>query len=369
MSAAHRTPLGTRVTDAVIDAGLLPDPLLRRAVRRLLAARARAADAGGPAERARRRAHLLAELSAGPVTVAVDDANAQHYEVPTGLFALMLGPRLKYSSAWWPEGVADLAAAEDAMLERTMATAELSDGQDVLELGCGWGSLTLWMAEHHPRSRIVAVSNSRTQREHIEARARERGLTNVTVLTADVADLGVSVHTDVVRDGAFDRIVTVEMLEHVRGHAALGRRMAGWLRPDGRLFVHVFAHRSDPYLFETGGGGDWMARHFFTGGMMPSVDWLPEVLDGFDVEEQRVLDGTHYARTLAAWLARLDADREGALEALGSATDRRLARARLRRWRTFTIACEELFATAGGTEWVVALARFRPRPTSGPTTG
>jgi cyclopropane-fatty-acyl-phospholipid synthase len=355
-------PLTVRLTDALVDSGLVPDAVLRRAIRRLLASRRAAITAGGPAARAARRADLLARLSEGPVTLAVDDANAQHYEVPTGLFETMLGPRLKYSSALWPVGVDGLAAAEEAMLARAGELAGLHDGQDVLELGCGWGSLSLWMAEHHPSSRIVAVSNSRTQRVFIEGRARERGLANLTVLTADVADLGVSAHTDVVAPGRFDRVVSVEMFEHVRNHRELGRRIASWLRPDGRLFVHVFAHRSDPYLFETGQRADWMARHFFTGGMMPSVDWLPEALDAFEPEVTEVVDGTHYARTLAAWLARLDAQRDVALAVLGEGVGARVARARLARWRVFTIACEELFAFDGGQEWVVALARFRPRP-------
>jgi cyclopropane-fatty-acyl-phospholipid synthase len=353
-----------RLVDGVIDRALLPDPLLRAAIRRLLRSRARAVVAGGPAARSARRAALLAELSEGPVTVATAEANRQHYEVPTELFERMLGPRLKYSSAWWPEGVTDLAAAELAMLERTAAAALLEDGQDVLELGCGWGSLTLWMAEQHPRSRIVAVSNSTTQREHIEASARRRGLDNVTVRTGDVARLGVDEHTDVVGEGRFDRVVSVEMFEHVRNHRELGRRIAGWLRPEGRLFVHVFAHRSDPYLFETGVRGDWMARNFFTGGMMPSHDWLPDAIDALEPELHEWIDGTHYARTLRAWLDRLDAAAPRVLARFGEDLDARRSRAELARWRTFTIACEELFAHDEGAEWGVTHLRFR-RPTVG----
>lgn len=354
-----RPPIGARLVDAVVDRRALPDRLLRAVIRRLLAARSRAVTAGTPAERAQRRATLLAALSEGPVTLAVEEANRQHYEVPTGFFERMLGPRLKYSSAWWPEGVEDLGAAEEAMLERSATTALLEDGQDVLELGCGWGSLTLWMAERFPRSRIVAVSNSRTQREHIESVARERGLDNVVVRTADVSRLGVDAHTDVVRPEAFDRVVSVEMFEHVRNHRELGERIAAWLRPGGRLFVHVFAHRSDPYLFETGERGDWMARHFFTGGMMPSQDWLPSALSSLDVESLEWIDGTHYARTLRAWLHRLDEDASAILALFAEDLGAPRARVELARWRTFTIACEELFAFDGGREWGVSHLRMR----------
>lgn len=356
---AERTRSGARIVDAVIDRALLPDVVLRAVIRRLLAARSRAVTAGPEAARTERRAALLATLSDGPVTVAVAEANRQHYEVPTEFFERMLGPRLKYSSAWWPEGVDDLAGAEEAMLARTAAAALLEDGQDVLELGCGWGSLTLWIAEHHPASRIVAVSNSRTQREHIEAAARRRGLANVVVRTGDVARLGVDEHTDLVRADAFDRVVSVEMFEHVRNHRELGRRIAGWLRPEGRLFVHVFAHRTDPYLFETGERADWMARHFFTGGMMPSHDWLIAALAPLEPELHEWIDGTHYARTLRAWLDRLDAVAPEVIERFTADLGERRARAELARWRTFTIACEELFAHDGGREWGVSHLRLR----------
>ena len=336
--------------DAVVDSGRLPDPLLRSTIRGLLRVR-RASEAPASEE-------LAAELFAGPVTVAVDAANAQHYEVPAEFFELILGPRLKYSSAWWPEGVTTLAAAEEAMLDLTCRRAGIADGQDVLELGCGWGSLTLWMAERHPGARIVAVSNSTTQRAHILARATERGLDNVTVLTADVGELGVSAHTDVVAPGRFDRVVSVEMFEHVRNHRELGRRIARWLRPGGELFVHVFAHRSQPYLFEVGGAGDWMARHFFTGGMMPSEDWIPNAVDVLEHRQTWRFDGRHYTRTLAAWRELLEERREETLAVLAGGTTAAEAERRWNRWRTFLIACEELFAARRGREWGVVHHRM-----------
>lgn len=339
------------LVDAVVDGGRVPDAVLRGAIRLLL--RGRRGRPGPDVDT------LARELWSGPVTVAADAANLQHYEVPAAFFTLMLGPHLKYSSAWWPTGVTTLAEAEEAMLDLTCQRAGIADGQDVLELGCGWGSLTLWMAARYPGARIVAVSNSATQREHILARAAERGLANVTVLTADVAALGVSAHTDIVAPGRFDRVISVEMLEHVRDHRELGRRIARWLRPGGELFVHVFAHRRTPYLFEVGGAGDWMARHFFTGGMMPSEDWIPRAMDALEHRQTWRVDGRHYTRTLAAWRARLEERRDETLEVLAAGTTAAEAERRWNRWRTFLIACEELFAFRRGAEWGVVHHRLR----------
>ena len=354
------TPLG-RLVDRVVDRGTLPDPVLRAAIRGLLARRRRAVTAGSVEERDTRTRQLVAQLSASPVTVAVDEANQQHYEVDPAFFELLLGPRLKYSSAWWPPGVDDLAAAEEAMLALTAERAELADGQDVLELGCGWGSLTLWMAERYPRSRITAVSNSRSQATHIATRAAEAGLDNVRLLTADVGRLrvgapGAAVDGDVLEAGAYDRVVSVELFEHVRNHRELGRRIAGWLREEGRLFVHVFSHASQPYAFETRSGGDWMARNFFTGGVMPSPDLLPRSIDALRHEDRWPLSGRHYARTLAAWRQRLEARAD---EAAGLLEGPELSgEVAVRRWRVFLLACEELFSVRDGDEWHVLHHRF-----------
>ena len=358
--------LSARAIDAVVDRGLLPDPLLRRVIRRLLRQRQDAITRGSVEERGQRQRELLRALAAAPVAVDTDQANQQHYEVPTELFELMLGPRLKYSSAWWPPGVTTLAEAEEAMLALTCDRAELADGQEVLELGCGWGSLTLWMAERYPRSRITAVSNSATQREHIEKQAALRGLDNLIVLTCDVNRLGAGAGVDggpgayaaIVRDAAFDRVVSVEMFEHVRNHRVLTERIARWLRPGGKLFVHVFAHRTDAYAFETGGDADWMARHFFTGGLMPSHDLLLLSVRDLAIEDRWAVSGSHYAQTLRAWLDRLDAHRDRALQLFADTDSPVAPMASLHRWRVFTIACEELFAAAGGDRWHVSHYRF-----------
>jgi cyclopropane-fatty-acyl-phospholipid synthase len=348
-AATGRDP--RRLLDRVIDGRRLPDAVLRGTIRTLLQARRSAEGMSADA--------LSERLWSGPVTVETDAANLQHYEVPADFFKLMLGARLKYSCAWWPDGVTSLDAAEEAMLDLTCRRAGLADGQEILELGCGWGSLTLWMAEQYPGARIVAVSNSTTQRAFIVAQAAARGLANVTVLTADVADLGMSVHTDVIGPERFDRVISIEMFEHVRNHRELGRRIAVWLRPGGELFVHVFAHRDQPYLFEVGGAGDWMARHFFTGGMMPSEDWIPRAVDALEHRQTWRFDGRHYTRTLAAWRSRLEDQREATLEALSVDVSAEEAEQRWNRWRTFLIACEELFAARRGREWGVVHHRMR----------
>jgi len=339
------------LVDRAVDGGRIPDVLLRSAIRRLLRVRR--------SEGAPEQEELAAMLWAGPVTVDIDAANAQHYEVSAAFFEGMLGPRLKYSSAWWPDGVDALATADERMLDLTCRRAGLADGQDILELGCGWGSLSLWMAEQYPDARITAVSNSASQRSFIMGRAAAAGLRNLTVLTADVGALGVTAHADVVAASSFDRVISVEMFEHVRNHRELGRRIATWLRPGGELFVHVFAHRDRAYLFETGGAGDWMARHFFTGGMMPSEDWLPRAIDALEHRQTWRFDGRHYTRTLAAWRERLELDRDALVAMLSVAVDEEEGQRRWHRWRTFLIACEELFAFRRGTEWGVVHHRFR----------
>jgi len=338
------------LVDRVIDAGRLPDPLLRTTIRGLLRAR-RVRGLEDPTALAQR-------LWSGPVTVAVDAANRQHYEVAPEVFELMLGARMKYSCAWWPSGVDDLDTAEERMLELTCRRARLEDGQDILELGCGWGSLSLWMAQRYPSSRIVAVSNSASQGRWILDRAEEQGLDNLTVLTGDVGRLGVEEHVDIVAHGRFDRVVSVEMFEHVRNHRELGRRIARWLRPGGELFVHVFAHRDRAYLFEVGGSGDWMARHFFTGGMMPSEDWLPTAMDALTHRQTWRVDGRDYARTLDAWRRRIDENHASLVAALAVGASAEEGERRLARWRTFMIACEELFAFDRGREWGVVHHRF-----------
>ena len=328
------------------ESGLLPDLVIRAGIRRMLAGRLEE-EAAAAAERARWRE----SLALAPLTVHADAANAQHYEVPAALFERMLGPRLKYSSCLWPEGVDTLEAAELAMLALTAERAEIADGQRILELGCGWGSLCLYLAERFPNARITALSNSASQRAFILGRAARLGLGNLEVVTADIADFAT---TD-----RFDRVVSIEMFEHVRNHARLMRRIAGWLEPGGALFVHVFAHRRFAYPFEDEGAATWMARHFFTGGLMPSVDLIPSAAGPLTHEETWLVDGRHYQRTLEAWLVNLDAARGAVLRILADLHGAEAARLQLQRWRIFLMACAELFGFRCGQEWLVAHYRFR----------
>ena len=281
-----------------------------------------------------------------------DAANAQHYELPPAFFRACLGRRLKYSGCYYPTGNETLDQAEEAMLALYGERAELADGQDILELGCGWGSLTLWMAERYPNARITAVSNSRPQREHIEARCRERGFGNVRVLTQDVNHL----QLEPVR---FDRCVSVEMFEHMRNYETLLSRIAGWLRPGGSLFVHIFAHRTCAYPFETEGGDNWMGRHFFTGGLMPASDTLLWFQRDLGIEARWHVDGTHYQRTADHWLANQDARRDEVMAILRDAYGPEGAKLWFQRWRMFWMSCAELFGFDGGREWIVAHYRFR----------
>jgi cyclopropane-fatty-acyl-phospholipid synthase len=331
------------VLQRIVDSGRVPLPVLRAGIRAICALRLRQERRRAPGY----AAALVAELRGSDIAIATAAANAQHYEVPAAFFQLVLGPHLKYSSGYWPAGVDTLGAAEAAMLELTAERAGLADGQRVLDLGCGWGSLTLWAAARFPHSQITAVSHSASQRAFIEAQARRRGLGNVTVHTADVRTVALPA-------GAFDRVVSIEMFEHMRNYAALLRRIAGWLAPGGALFVHVFAHRHHAYPFEDAGASDWMAREFFTGGIMPSARLLHHFQDDLTITDEWQLDGTHYARTAEAWYAQLMAHRAEAAAILG-------APAQVERWRVFFLACAELFGYRAGREWLVAHYRFAPR--------
>ena len=342
-----------KVSLELAERGLVPDALLRFGARRLIGARLRE-EYRDDAERASRRyAALLKELRASPLAMQTDAANRQHYEVPDDFFRLVLGPRLKYSACYWPPGVAALADAETAMLELCARRARLEDDMRILDLGCGWGAFALWAATRYPRSRILAVSNSASQKTFIEARARALGLDNVDVLTRDVNDL--------LFDERFDRVVSIEMFEHVRNYSTLLERISGWLAPRGKLFVHIFCHRHLMYPFADQGDADWMARHFFTGGLMPARDTLLHFQNSLRIERRWELSGEHYRKTAGAWLANLDAARSAAALALGGDTDAVAARRALQRWRMFFIACEELFGWRGGSEWLVAHYLFRGR--------
>jgi len=332
--------IGTAAID-LAERGLVPLAGLRIGVRRLLARRLTEAEMGPSVEA------FVRELRRSPVALSPDKANEQHYELPPEFFGAVLGPRLKYSGAYWPQDVSSLAAAEEAMLRLTVERAQLRDGQSILELGCGWGSLTLFMARRFPRARITALSNSMAQRRFIESRAPD----NVRVVTKDMNELQL--------DERFDRVVSVEMFEHMRNYQELLRRIRSWMHDDARLFVHVFCHRSHAYAFEADGADDWMGRHFFTGGIMPSLDLFSHFDDHLAVERSWAVGGSHYERTARAWRENLEHRREAVMPILRD-TYGRDAHRWYHRWRLFFLACEELFGYAKGREWLVAHYRFRP---------
>jgi len=329
------------------ERGFVPDGLVRVAIRRLLRQRLREEHAGDPEAQSEQFARRIEALARSEIAIETDAANEQHYEVPAGFYQRVLGSHLKYSSGMWDAGVSSLDEAEARMLQASCDRARLVDGQRILELGCGWGSLTLWMAANYPASTITAVSNSASQREFIMAEAARRGLDNLEVLTRDVNRLEVA--------PGFDRVVSVEMFEHVRNYRRLMGNISGWLKPDGLLFVHIFCHRTLMYPFETQGGDNWMGRHFFTGGLMPAADTLLCFQADLKLQRRWLVNGRHYARTARAWLERLDADREGALATLAGDG------IQLQRWRMFFMACEELFAFRGGSEWMVGHYVFENR--------
>lgn len=336
------------------EKGFLPDWLIRLGIRRLLADRLRQERRHG--ECSQQLAELVQVLKRSPVALATEQANAQHYEVPSAFFEAVLGPRLKYSSCLYPDSSTTLQEAEEAMLRLTCERAELEDGMEVLDLGCGWGSLALWVAENYPGCRVTALSNSTGQRRLIEARAAIRGLNNIRVITANMANY--------VGGDTFDRVMSVEMFEHMRNYETLLSRIARWLRPAGKLFLHIFCHREMAYTFDTTGNDNWMARHFFTGGLMSSFDLIGHFNRDLVIKRRWQVDGRHYARTCEDWLQNLDANRARLLSLFAQQGDGTSAQVLLQRWRMFFMACAELFRYGGGAEWFVGHYLFQPRPIS-----
>lgn len=345
------------LTIQAAERALLPDASIRWGIRRLL--RKRLSELRDRARQSQQAvpSDWLQQMRDSAIAIETDSANEQHYEVPAEFYTLCLGHHLKYSSCYWDESTQNLSQAEARMLELTCERAQLTDGQTVLELGCGWGSLSLWMAERYPNSQILSVSNSAGQRQYIEARAADRGLTNLEVRTVNINNFQ--------PEGKFDRVVSVEMFEHMRNWEALLTSISQWLESDGKLFLHYFSHRTTSYPFENRGDDDWMARHFFTGGMMPSHDMAHHLEIPLEVEKDWAELGVHYSQTAEAWLKNLDRNRDRALEVLQQAgyNPQRAAERQLQRWRIFFLSCAELFGYHQGSEWLVSHVLLRNQRT------
>lgn len=334
--------------EPLIDRGVLPDPLIRWQIRSRLRARIRHESRGTIEQRHERFRAFIRDLRESPIAIETDAANVQHYEVPARFFELVLGPRLKYSGCLWSPGVRSLAEAEDAMLALTCERAGIRDGMEVLDLGCGWGSLSGYIKDKFPGCRVTSVSNSALQRRFIEHRRDQRGISNWDVLTDDANRFAAD---DRFR-ARFDRIVSIEMFEHMKNYRALLAGLSRMLRDDGRLFVHIFTHREIGYHFER--SDDWIGRYFFTGGTMPSDTLLHHFQDDLLLEDHWRVDGTHYQKTAEAWLANMDRQRARVMPVLAATYGAAEALRWWVYWRVFFMSCAELFGYRGGREWIVS---------------
>ncbi len=337
----------------LIESGIIPDRFIRMGIRSLNRQRLRMEKRGSHELRHERQAAFIERLRQSPIALDVHKANVQHYEVPAEFFQNVLGKHLKYSCCYYPSGAETIDEAEEAMLRLTCDRAEIEDGMDILELGCGWGSLTLWIAEQYPHARITAVSNSPTQREFIQMKAKQKGLMNVDVITADINDFSTA--------GLFDRVVSIEMFEHMRNYEMLLRNISSWMKPEAKLFVHIFCHREHAYTFETEGEDNWMGRLFFSGGIMPSEDLLLSFQDDVVLDNQWQVNGVHYMRTAEHWLGHLDSRRKEIMPILEKVYGKESSALWFQRWRIFFMACAELWGFRSGQEWLVAHYLFRKR--------
>ncbi len=329
------------------EQGFVPDAVIRRGIRFLTKQRLKEINANNAEKMDELRQEFIEHMKNAPLALVPEKANEQHYEVPVDLYLMSLGPNLKYSCAYWPENVTTLAEAETAALHETCLHADLKDGQEILELGCGWGSLTLWMAKHYPGSKITAVSNSNSQREYIENHAKKLGLNNISIITCDMNNFDID-------HSRFDRVVSVEMFEHMRNWPELYKRVSNWLKPGGKFFKHIFVHRSAVYAFEDNGPSDWMSRYFFSGGMMPSDD-LPLAFQGdLKIVQRWRWDGTHYEKTANAWLEKMDMYQHELTPLFNDTYGDENTQKWWSRWRIFFMACAELFGYENGQQWWVS---------------
>lgn len=344
--------------DSLLEKNILPDFILRAGIRRLLKQRLEEENRGGLEQDQAHFMQLIAELKNSPIAINTQEANEQHYEVPTQFYQYVLGKNLKYSSGYWKEGVTNFDQSETDMLELSCQHAELQDGQKILELGCGWGSLSLFMAAKYPNAQITAVSNSKTQKEFIDGQAKARGIQNLTIITCDMNEF-VKGHLLPHKD--FDRIVSVEMFEHMRNYQLLLEKISGFLNNEGKLFVHIFTHKKYAYYFDVKDESDWMSKYFFTGGIMPSDHLLFYFQDHFKSEQHWRVCGTHYAKTSEAWLQNMDYNASAIKKLFADTYGTNNVTKWWVYWRVFFMACAELWGYKNGEEWFVSHYLFKKR--------
>ena len=334
------------------EKGIIPDYFIRRGIVRNCESRLNNENVSNTEEVSLKKQNWIEQMKESPIALVPEKANEQHYEVPPAFFENVLGKHLKYSSGYWPDGVNSLDESEESMLELSFERAQLADGDSILELGCGWGSLTCYMASKLPNSKITAVSNSKDQKEHILNRCRNQGLDNIEVITADMNDFET--------ENNYDRVVSIEMFEHMRNYKKLLSKISSWLNDDGKLFIHIFTHQSVVYPFENQGEADWMAREFFSGGMMPSHDLLLHFQDDLIIDDVWSMSGTHYEKTSLAWVNKMDANKDSIMK-IFLKTYGDDAKLWFQRWRIFFMSCEKLFGYNNGSEWGVSHYRFNKR--------
>ena len=334
------------------EKGIIPDYFIRQGIVRNCENRLKNENVSNTEKVSLKKQSWIEQMKESPIALVPEKANEQHYEVPPAFFENVLGKHLKYSSGYWPDGVNSLDESEESMLELSFERAQLADGDSILELGCGWGSLTCYMASKLPNSKITAVSNSKDQKKHILNRCKNQGLDNIEVVTADMNDFET--------ENKYDRVVSIEMFEHMRNYKKLLSKVSSWLNDDGKLFIHIFTHQSVVYPFENQGEADWMAREFFSGGMMPSHDLLLHFQDDLIIDDVWSMLGTHYEKTSLAWVNKMDANKDSIMK-IFLKTYGDDAKLWFQRWRIFFMSCEKLFGYNNGSEWGVSHYRFNKR--------